>query len=120
MVKSTFFIEAYDNTYEASTGSAVKINSTDLMTACHVVYDFEKKKFFKNVHISNVDHKDEQKRYEAKVIKYDLIKDACILSSEFISKYPSVPNIKDFNKLKCLKKFMVLETQKALWEDSRR
>ena len=65
MVKSTFFIEAYDNTYEASTGSAVKINSTDLMTACHVVYDFEKE-FFKNVQISNVDHKDEQKRFKPK------------------------------------------------------
>ena len=94
LVKSTFFIEAYDNTYEASTGSAVKINSTDLMTACHVVYDFEKKKFFKNVQISNVDHKDEQKRFKAKVLKYDLKKDACILSSEYISKYPSSPKLK--------------------------
>lgn len=104
LVKSTFFIEAYDNAYEASTGSAVKINSTDLMTACHVVYDFEKKKFFKNVQISNVDHKDEQKRFKAKVLKYDLKKDACILSSEYISQYPSVPNIKDFNKLKVFEK----------------
>ena len=58
-------------------------NNNDLMTACHVVYDYEKKKFYKNIQVSNVDHKDEQKRYEAKVIKYDLIKDACILSSEY-------------------------------------
>lgn len=104
LVKSTFFVEAYNEAYEGGTGSAVKINSSNLMTACHVVYDYEKKEFYKNIQVSNVDHKDEQKRFDAKVIKYDLSKDACVLSSEHISKYPSVPNIKDFSKLKVYEK----------------
>ena len=40
LVKSTFFVEAYNEAYDGGTGSAVKINSTNLMTACHVVYDY--------------------------------------------------------------------------------
>lgn len=104
LVKSTFFVEAYNEAYDGGTGSAVKINSTNLMTACHVVYDYEKKEFYKNIRVSNVDHKDEQKRFDAKVLKFDLKKDACILSSENISTYPSVPDIKDFNKLKVFEK----------------
>jgi S1-C subfamily serine protease len=106
LVKSTFFIEAIErlDSYDAYTGSAVKINSSDLLTACHVVYDYEKKKFIEHIFISNVDHKDDQKRYKAKVIKHDIKKDACVLSSDEISKYPSVPNTKDFDNLKVYEK----------------
>ena len=41
LIKSTFFIETKNdiNDYDWYIGSAVKVNSTDLLTACHVVFD---------------------------------------------------------------------------------
>lgn len=101
LIKSSFFVEVTDdlNGYEFYTGSAVKVNSTDLLTACHVVYNENTRSFRKYIFISSVDHKDNQERFEARVKEYDLEKDACVITSTKIKNYPSVPDIKDFNKI---------------------
>ena len=106
LIKSTFFIETTNdiNSYDWYVGSAVKVNSTDLLTACHVVFDEKNSNFRENIFVSNVDHKDNQKRFKAKVKEFDLEKDACVIFSEDLAEYPSVPNIRDFDDINVYEK----------------
>ena len=106
LIKSTFFIETTNdiNGYDWYVGSAVKVNSTDLLTACHVVFDEENSKFRENIFVSNVDHKDNQKRFKTKIKEFDLEKDACVIFSEDLAEYPSVPNIRDFDDINVYEK----------------
>ncbi len=106
LINSTFFVESKNkiDDYDYYIGSAVKINKNELLTACHVVYNDDTKQFYKNIFVSNVSHKDKQKKYKAIVKEYDLNKDACIIGSSDIANYPSVPNIRDFDQLKVYEK----------------
>tara|TARA_B100001093_G_scaffold409838_1_gene398958 strand:- start:2238 stop:3881 length:1644 start_codon:yes stop_codon:yes gene_type:complete len=106
LINSTFFVESKNkiDDYDYYIGSAVKINKNELLTACHVVYNDDTKQFYKNIFVSNVSHKDKQKKYKAIVKEYDLNKDACIIGSNDIANYPSVPNIRDFEELKVYEK----------------
>ena len=42
-------------------------------------YSMKEFKFSENIFVSNVDHKDNQKRFKAKVKEFDLEKDACVI-----------------------------------------
>ena len=100
VISASFYVESGNTLTEGSLGSAVKINETQLATACHVVTD-KYNNVNKFIRVSHV--RDETNFKDAKLVKYDFLKDACILETSNISHYRSVPK-RSFTDLKIFEK----------------